>query len=307
MNKPDNHIDRLFKEKLNSTEAENPSGEAAWAKMNTLLQAAGTATIEEEKEEQRGAVIVWFRQYSMAIAAALLIALTGIASLVIIQKENPKTNAIAMVESEEGNGTETVLPAPTNNPNGGKTTTETKNTAPVTTNGTTVPANPSINGVLPNTNKEVKPRSIKREKKPSLRKQYPDIARMQTLVAMADVPHNSAKMNASYAKFMDKQEPVLAEPNESEVATTKEELANNSLSDFVMVPVKIIYKGSLPSAEQLAAYKAEDRGDKVTPTKGSVRNFFASLWRFKNGEGSTTDVKENSKGLYAVFSSTEEE
>jgi len=307
MNKPDNHIDRLFREKLNSTEADNPSGEAAWAKMNALLQASGTTTTVEEKEEKLGAIIVWFRQYSMAIAAALLIALTGIASLVIIQRNNTNNNTIALVETEGDGKNETVLPAPINNPNGGKTTTETKNTAPVTTNGTTVPANPSINGVLPNTNKEVKPRSIKKEKKPSLRKQYPDIARMQTLVAMADVPQKSAIMNLSYSKLIDIQEPVLAEPNESGVATTKEEMANNSLSDFVMVPVKIIYKGSLPSAEQLAAYKAEDRGDKVTPTKGSVRNFFASLWRFKNGEGSTTDVKENSKGLYAVFSSSEEE
>jgi hypothetical protein len=307
MNKPDNHIDRLFKEKLGATEAENPSGEAAWAKLNALLQASGTTTIVEEKKEKRGAVIVWFRQYSMAIAATLLIALTGIASLVIIQRNNANNNTIAMVETEGEGKNETVLPAPTNNPNGGKTTNDTKSTTTVTTNGTTVPANPSINGVLPNTNKEIKPRSNKKEKKPSLRKQYPDIARMQTLVAMADLPQKSAKMNASYAKFMDKQEPVLAEPNESEVATTKVELANNSFNDVVMVPVKIIYKGSLPSAEQLAAYKAEDRGDKVTPTKGSVRNFFASLWRFKKGEGSTTDVKENSKGLYAVFSSSEEE
>jgi hypothetical protein len=301
MNKPDNHIDRLFREKLTSTEAENPSGADAWARMNAMLQAGATTTNIQEKEEKRGGVVVWFRQYSMAVAAAVLVALTGVAGLVLTQKNNTTDTAIALADTEGNGKNETVIPTKESK----TTATETK--AGNAANNSAAPTNPSINGVLPQNIQPASPKPAKKEKKASLRKQYPDIARMQTLVAMVEDTDNNATTSEKEASVNSIMQTASLSTKEADIALSSKSLEVIPSSDFVTVPVQILYKGSLPTAEQLAAYKAEERGEKVGPNKGAVRNFFASLWRFKNGEGSTTDVKENTKGLYAVFSSSEEE
>jgi len=303
MNKPENHIDRLFREKLTSTEAENPSGADAWARMNAMLQAGATSTTIHETEEKRGGVLVWFRQYSMAVAAAVLVALTGVAGLVLTQKNNITDTAIALADTEGNGKNETVIPTKESK----TTATETKAGNAANNSAAPTNTNPSINGVLPQNIQPALPKPVKKEKKASLRKQYPDIARMQTLVAMVEDTDNNATTSRKEASVNSTIETASLSSKEADIALSSKSLEVIPSSDFVTVPVQILYKGSLPTAEQLAAYKAEERGEKVGPNKGAVRNFFASLWRFKNGEGSTTDVKENSKGLYAVFSSSEEE
>jgi hypothetical protein len=303
MNKPENHIDRLFKEKLSSTEAENPSGADAWARMNAMLQAGATSTTIQEKEEKPGGLVVWFRQYSMAVAAAVLVALTGVAGLVILQKNNTTDTAIALADTEGNGKNETVIPTKESK----TTATETKAGNAANNSAAPTNTNPSINGVLPQNIQPASPKPAQKEKKPSLRKQYPDIARMQTLVAMNGNADNNATTSEKEASVNSTMQTASLSTKEADIALTSKSLEVLPSSEFVMVPVQILYKGSLPTAEQLAAYKAEERGEKVGPNKGAVRNFFASLWRFKKGEGSTTDVKENTKGLYAVFSSSEEE
>lgn len=308
MNKPNNPIDSLFEEKLNGSEVENPSGAAAWEKMNALLQANNLS----EKDDRKGGIVIWFRQYGLAVAAAVLVAMTGLAVVYKYQSSavNSANIAIADSDSDEigGNGKETVLSKGKAN----AATSENQSNSSVKSfdaKSLNIPNLGNTDSKNTNPTKEEnleKSQPAKAAKKQSLRKQYPDVARMPAYIAGNELRENTNSNNQVQSSL------ALTSPSDKEQvvesANTYSAVIPTELAKVIeTVPVQIVYKGVVPTAAQLAEYKAEQRGEKVKVVKPTVKSFFASLWRLKKGEGNTNELKQTGKGLYAAFSTSEEE
>jgi len=307
MNKPTNPIDSLFEEKLNGSEVENPSGAAAWEKMNALLQANNLS----EKDDRKGGIVIWFKQYGLAVAAAVLVAMTGLAVVYRYQSSEVNRTSLAMANSDTdekgGKAKETVLPKAKAN---AATSENQSNSTPKTliTKFLTIPNLGNTESKNTNPIKEEnseKSQPAKAAKRQPLRKQYPDIARMPAYIAGNELKENTNSNNLVQSSL------ALTSPNDKEQvvefanaysAVKATELAKINET----VPVQIVYKGVVPTAAQLAEYKSEQRGEKVKAVKPTVKSFFSSLWRLKKGEGNTHELKQTGKGLYAAFSTSEE-